>query len=247
MKIKRPTLILLLSRKARTYISSLLISVFVLVSSPTILDLVIDKPVEPLFDKTIVVDPGHGGIDGGTSFGNDMLEKNINLEISMKLKEALLEQGAKVVMTREIDNSLDDQIKNNGSRHREDLQARAKIIDNNPTDLFLSIHVNCMRNKPDKIGPIVFYYGASEDSKALAEEIQKKLNQLSTYKELGIKATNKVNRGNYYILKYTSPPGVIIETGFISNSVDRRLLLEGGHQDELVRLIVEGVMEYLGR
>ena len=111
--------------------------------------------IKPLDNRTIVIDPGHGGIDGGTNFG-DTLEKDINLEVGLRLRDLLINKGATVVMTREIDESLDDHIVGNGSRHREDLNTRVRIINESKADLFISIHVNHSKNE-ERLGPMVLY------------------------------------------------------------------------------------------
>ena len=197
--------------------------------------------IKPLNKRTIAIDPGHGGIDGGTYYG-DILEKDINLLIGLKLKEQLTKKGAKVIMTREIDDSLEDYI-SNGSRHSRDLKARVKIIEKSKADIFISIHVNYIKNIK-RMGAIAFYYENSETGKLLAEEIQTYLNELSRYKEMGIELKRLPMTGDFYILKNTSIPGVIIETGFISNSSDRKLLLDESHQNEIVDLIIKGIIDY---
>lgn len=194
-----------------------------------------------LKDKVIVIDPGHGGIDGGTNF-EGILEKNINLEIGMILKEKLIKRGATVIMTREVDESLDNDV-NSRNRHSEDLKNRVKIIDDNGADIFVSIHVNYIKN-PNKLGPIVFYYDGSQKGKELAEKIQTNLNNLSAYKNMDISINYSPATGNYYILRNTLSPGVIIETGFISNELDRKLLLDKGHQDEIAERISKGIIEF---
>ncbi|MDK2934071.1 MAG: N-acetylmuramoyl-L-alanine amidase [Clostridiales bacterium] len=200
---------------------------------------------DALSGKVIVVDPGHGGVDSGTHYAEKIFEKNINLAIGLKLKEQLVSKGATVIMTREVDDSLDDHIKN-GSRHREDLNARVNIINKNQADIFISIHVNSIRSSPSTLGPMVFFYGSSEKSKYLAECIQESLNNLSAYAQMGNRAKHSANRGNYVILRETSPPGVIIETGFISNATDRTLLQKEKHQQEIAERICKGIIEYFG-
>lgn len=199
--------------------------------------------IRPLDNKIIVIDPGHGGIDGGTNIAG-ILEKDINLSVSLKLKDLLSKKGATVIMTREIDESLDDHIIGNGSRHREDLKARVKIIDESKADLFISIHVNHIKNVK-KSGPIVFYDVNSEGEKYLAEHMQEYLNDIVTYKNLGINVQHVATPGDYYILKYSTRPGIIIEMGFISNEHDRRLLLEEDHQNQIVEQITKAIIDYL--
>jgi N-acetylmuramoyl-L-alanine amidase len=93
----------------------------------------------------IVVDPGHGGVDGGAS-RNGILEKDINLDIAVKLKSILENKGYKVLLTREQDVSLDSLDHSGLSRHARDLRARVNIINTSGAQLFLSIHVNCISN-----------------------------------------------------------------------------------------------------
>lgn len=199
--------------------------------------------IKPLQNKIIVVDPGHGGIDGGTSF-EDILEKDINLEIGLKLKKELEQKGATVIITREVDDSLDDHIPGNGSRHREDLNARVEIANDNKADMFISVHVNYSKNK-NKLGPIVFYNEDSEVSKKLAEYIQNDLNDMSSYKRKGIKTNHDVTSGNFFVLRNSQCPGVIVETGFISNEIDRVLLLDKKHHEEIVKMIGKSIITYL--
>lgn len=196
-----------------------------------------------LSGKIIVVDPGHGGVDSGTHYEGKVLEKDINLAIGLKLKQHLTTKGASVIMTREIDDSLDDH-KKNGSRHREDLNARVSIVNKSQADVFISIHANCIRNSSSTLGPMVFYHGSSEKSKYLAECIQQSLNTLSAYENIGAKAKHLAAKGDYVVLRETSPPGVIVEAGFISNTTDRTLLQKESHQHEIAELIVQGVIKY---
>lgn len=199
--------------------------------------------IRPLDNKIIVIDPGHGGIDGGTNISG-ILEKDINLSVSLKLKDLLSKKGATVIMTREIDESLDDHVIGNGSRHREDLQARVKIIDESKADMFISIHVNHSKNI-SKQGPIVFYDTNDQSEKLLADHMQEYLNDISTYKKMEITVKHGATAADYYILKYSTRPGIIVEMGFISNDTDRRLLLDEDHQNQIVEQITKAIIDYL--
>jgi len=226
------------------FIVSLVIIMVILLVLPTnaIRNVMSIRMIKPLNNKTIVLDPGHGGIDGGTSFG-EILEKNINLTIGLKLKEELIKRGANVIMTREIDDSLDDHIDNGGSRHREDLNTRVNIVNKNNADIFISIHVNHTKNEK-RIGPIVFYNEGDEEGIELAEYIQDYLNNLPAYNKMDIKVKHSITSGNYYTLQNISIPGVIVEMGFISNEIDRELLLQEEHQNEIIKLIARSVIDY---
>ena len=224
---------------------AIIIAILFFLPSKAILNVMNNIIIKPLNNKTIVLDPGHGGIDGGTSFG-DILEKDINLKIGLKLKEELTKRGATVLMTREVDDSLDDHMDNGGSRHREDLNARVKVANENNTDIFISIHVNHTKNDK-KIGPIVFYDEESKESQELAYIMQENLNKLSTYDKLGVKTKHGVTTGNFYTLRNITSPGVIVEMGFISNEIDRELLLQDKHQNEMIDLIARSVISYFNK
>lgn len=213
--MKKPTIYLIIDRYTPYYIATLIVLIvaITLMQFSPIQGVLSIVRIKPLDNKTIVIDPGHGGIDGGTKY-KDTLEKNINLVVSLKLKDMLIRKGATVVMTREIDQSLDDRIVGNGSRHREDLNARVKTVNDSDADLFVSIHVNHIKN-PKKIGPIVFYHQDSEKGKFLAEHMQEYLNDISTYKKMDINVGHEATPGKYYILGNISIPGIIVEMGFL--------------------------------
>lgn len=219
----------------------ILIGSILKLSSIAIKNTLIASRIKPLYKKNIVIDPGHGGIDGGTYF-QDILEKDINLQIGLRLREELIKRGGRVAMTREIDESLERYVED-GSRHSRDLKSRVEIIRDNKADLFISIHVNHIRDSR-RMGPIIFYNEENRDSKKLGEYIQTSLNKLSEYEKMGISLDRVALHGDYYILNNSPAPGVIIETGFISNEGDRKLLSKKGHQEEIADLIVKGIIEY---
>lgn len=243
--MKESTVFIIVKRNMRYYILFFAVSLALFLHSNTIQNVVNIVKITPLNNKTIVIDPGHGGIDGGTNIG-EILEKDINLTIGLKLKELLTKKGATIIMSREIDESLDDKIIGNGSRHREDLEARVKVVNEGRADLLISIHVNHIKNK-NKIGPIVFYQSDNEKGKYLAERMQEYLNDVSTYKKMKIEVNHGATSGNYYILSNTAVPGIIVELGFISNEIDRELLLQDEHQDEIVEQITKGIIYYFNK
>ena len=124
------------------------------------------------FNNKIVIDPGHGGIDGGTGDKEGLLEKDINLDISLKLRRELEEEGFRVIMTRDKDISLEEFSDINSSRYRRDLNARKTIINENNPLMFISIHVNSSKKSTAR-GVKVYYYPTSTEGKRLAESICK--------------------------------------------------------------------------
>lgn len=191
--------------------------------------------------KVIVIDPGHGGVDIGASYDN-MVEKEINLDIARRLRSLLSTKGAKVIMTRYHDTALDHKNQAYKSRHMRDLKARVDIINNNKADLFISIHVNSFAGKFRIRGPIVFYQNSKKSNQSLAKKIQYRLNQISYQ---GVKLLdNSIRVGNYYILKNSRVVGVLIEVGFINKKVDNWLLTENKFKDKLVYGIYQGILDY---
>lgn len=191
--------------------------------------------------KVVVIDPGHGGIDGGTTLAG-VMEKEINLYISKKLKFYLEEKGFEVIMTREKDTSLDELSKRGESRQLRDLSARSNLINSSNATLFLSIHVNCHLRNPSANSAIVFYSSKHLKSKMLADNIQKELNAITFNGNK--RSPHEPKAADYFILNNTNIPGVIVETAFISNDNDRYLLKTDEFKDELARTIAEGVENY---
>jgi N-acetylmuramoyl-L-alanine amidase len=189
----------------------------------------------------IVIDAGHGGIDGGTNRG-DLLEKDVNLAIAQKLKGILEEKGYTVIMTRNDDVSLDDLNHSSSSRHKRDLNARVSIINSISAQLFVSIHVNSSgSSKAD--GSIVLYSQRFEQNEMLACCIQLALNSLTIDGEN--RTTHNPRKGDFYLLNNSDMPGVIVETAFISNAKEKKLLAEDEFRAQLASAISDGIEQYL--
>ncbi|MCK8817241.1 N-acetylmuramoyl-L-alanine amidase [Natroniella sulfidigena] len=197
---------------------------------------------DPLADKTIVIDPGHGGIDGGTSY-NNLLEKDLNLEVGLKLRELLeARDNLTVIMTRNEDTALDHLNQYSRSRHQRDLMARIDIVNQEKVDLFISLHVDARTGQPEMQGPTVLYYPRHRENQKLAEILQKYLNQID-YPNFN-PPSHQARQRDFYILKAKNTPGVIVELGFITNHLNRKLLQQDSYQQALAKAIYEGVEEY---
>ena len=179
-----------------------------------------------------------GGINGGTS-RDGVLEKEINLDIAQKLKSILVKQGYKIIMTRGEDISLESLDNSRKSRHMRDLAARSDIINSSNAQLFLSIHVNSNFKKPTTSGAIVFFNKKYEQNKTLALCIQNQLNNMVVDGKK--RSTHSPVQAKYYVLDYTDVPGVIVETGFISNEEERQELVKDTFRLELAKSISKGV------
>lgn len=186
----------------------------------------------------IVIDAGHGGIDPGKIGINNALEKDINLEISLKLAEKLKDAGIKIVMTRTDDTGLYSESSTN--KKVEDMQERCKLIAEAEPIFTVSIHQNSYVTEDIK-GAQVFYYGQSEIGKELAETLQESLISLVNPDNHRQAKANE----SYYLLKKTTSPTVIVECGFLSNSEEAALLITSDYQDTLVDAIYQGIFTYL--
>lgn len=186
-----------------------------------------------LLGKVITVDPGHGGRDPGTRYGN-ILEKDLNLEISKQLEKELTKRGAIVYMTRDKDEDLSS--KYDARKKRGDLYRRLMFIKKNKSDLYLSIHLNWYNNS---------YYGGVE---VLYNDINKNNKILATsIKDVFLKSnikTRNIKETTLYMYKNTYTPGVLIECGFLSNKNDRYLLQKADYQKKISTIITNGVISY---
>ncbi|WP_241751904.1 N-acetylmuramoyl-L-alanine amidase family protein [Paenibacillus alvei] len=189
------------------------------------------------FTKLVLIDAGHGGIDGGTSHG-DILEKDINLAIAQKLYLMLKSKGIPVIVNRTGDYALSDDNRWSAtrSRHRKDLAQRRQLSQELSVSMFISIHVNWSINKANR-GPIVLHQNEGR-SRMLAWFIQQSLNPIfrsNKHPELG---------PTYYLLKRVEQPAVIVEAGFISNDRDRRMLTETRTQTLIASRICDAIVHY---
>ena len=181
--------------------------------------------------KTVVLDAGHGGKDPGKVGTNGVLEKDINLKISEKVKEYLELKGIEVIMTREND----EMCGGHNESKSEDMKKRVDIINEIKPDLAVSIHQNSYTD-PSVKGAQTFYYSESEEGRRIAEIIQSNL--LGFDKENHRKA--KAN-DNYYLLTKTKVPTVIVECGFLSNQREAEKLADEDYQDQISKVIVDGI------
>lgn len=190
-----------------------------------------------LLGKVIYIDAGHGGVDSGAVYKN-IYEKDINLEISLKLEDELTKKGAIVYQTRYGDYDLS--VPNTINRKRSDLSRRSNIINRSQADMFISIHLNAEETGIWR-GPQVFYHTINKKNEEIAKIMQKKLN-----KDLNGDREYK-NNNSLYLQKRIKVPGILIEVGFLSNSNDRYLLRQDSYQNKIVNSISNGIIYYLNK
>ena len=185
----------------------------------------------------VVLDPGHGGKDPGKVGADEELEKDINLAISLKVREKLEEDGMEVVMTREEDVMLSDGDADN--KKLEDLNRRIGIINEQQPAIAVSIHQNSYSD-PAVRGAQVFYFTHSDKGKQAAEALQKELLEFDQENTRDIKAND-----TYYLLKKTEVPTVIVECGFLSCPGEAELLTDEAYQEELAGAIAKGIESWV--
>jgi len=185
----------------------------------------------PLSNKIIVVDAGHGAWDPGMVSGK-VEEKDINLGIAKKLQVFLEQGGATVIITRQDDSDL-------AKTKKGDMQARRLIANTSKADIFVSVHQNSYNNSSVK-GFQAFYFNESDNSKKLADSIQSSLKE---FVDPGNKLSSKANK-NYYVLKQTEMPAVLVECGFLTNYSDRTNLSSEEYQEKIAWGIYLGIVKY---
>lgn len=180
-----------------------------------------------LNDMTIVIDPGHGAEDIGTSY-NDIYEKDINLSISKKLKDELENFGATIVLTREGDYDLSTP--NTKTRKRSDFNNRIKLINEINANLVISIHQNYYKDKQYR-GTQIFY----KDNKELAKYLQENINPNRISKPIS---------NTLYMYNKIKTEVLLIECGFISNETDRKNLTNYDYQNKYTKELAKYIAEY---
>lgn len=192
----------------------------------------------PLTGKIIYLDPGHGGPDGGAENGN-AVEKDIVLEVALKLRDYLQAQGALVLMTREEDKDLaDPDIRGLSRRKTADLKKRLKLINESDADLFISIHLNAIPSSRWR-GAQTFYSPHLVENKRAAKFIQEELIASLENTDREAKVIQSV-----YIIKNANKPGALVEIGFLSNPTERELLMQDDYQEKVSIAIYRGIMRY---
>ncbi|MCM3737777.1 N-acetylmuramoyl-L-alanine amidase CwlD [Bacillus cytotoxicus] len=193
----------------------------------------------PLSGKIIVLDAGHGGPDGGAVGGDDIIEKDITLEITKKVRDYLQEQGALVILTRNGDYDLADKSTKGYSRRKaEDLKKRVEIINKPDVDFFVSVHLNALPSGDSK-GAQTFYYRSLVENERAAKYIQAELRTSLENTNRSAKTISRV-----YLLKYAKTPGALVEAGFLSNVNERYLLNSEKYQQKVAAAIYRGVLRY---
>lgn len=190
-------------------------------------------------EQVLIIDPGHGGEDGGATAADGTCEAEINLAVALRLEELARLVGQPTAMTRREDVSLHG---DGGSTVRErkiaDLKNRTAFCDTVPGGILVSIHQNSLPGAPGVHGAQVFYGGA-EGSEALALALQGAVNQSINVQR---PKTARASGDAVYLLKHAACPAVLVECGFLSNQEETALLKSAEHQKRLATAILAGVL-----
>jgi N-acetylmuramoyl-L-alanine amidase len=188
----------------------------------------------------VILDAGHGGSDPGKVGINGALEKDLNLEIALKVQTYLEANDIRVVMTRDSDEGLNDA--NASNKKVQDMKRRVALMDETDPDLAVSIHQNSYTEEYVH-GAQVFYYTGSAEGQELAQTIQESMiSRVDPDNNRQVKPNS-----SYYLLKKTGTPIVIVECGFLSNQAEADKLCTPLYQDRVAWAVTMGILTYINQ
>lgn len=194
-----------------------------------------------IYFPTIVIDAGHGGIDSGAVGINNVLEKDINLQIALKLKDLFEVSGFNTKMTRDLDESIHNQDSNTiRSKKVSDLKNRLSIVNGDLNNLLISIHQNKFEDNKYK-GAQIFYSKNNPLSRELAQSMQASFEGLL---QKDNKREIKPSPKGVFLLNKSNVPSIVVECGFLSNSDDVKNLLNNDYQKKVAFTIFCGFLDY---
>ena len=191
-------------------------------------------------DKVILIDPGHGGIDGGAKSKTGTIEKDINLQISLKLRDNLEEKGYKVYMTRDNDEGLYEKGNTVKEKKREDLNRRVEMKKETECDIFVSIHQNMFPQS--KCYGAQVWYASNENSYNLATVVQESIKQ--TVKDNNKRVAKPAEEAYLILRDKHEGASILVECGFLSNPDEESRLKSEDHQNLIVEGISDGIDKY---
>ncbi len=175
----------------------------------------------------VVIDPGHGGRDPGAVGIGGLQEKIAVLDISRQVVSLLAQQGIQASLTRSNDQEID-------------LEPRVDFAERANADVFVSIHANSISmSRPDINGLETYYYSGSNGGKQLAQVIHNALLQGTDMDDRGVKTAN------FYVIKYTPMPAVLVEVGFVTGREDAARLSSAAGRTKLAQAIAKGIIDYI--
>lgn len=197
--------------------------------SQAVTTMVESSPIEGR--RIIVVDAGHGGIDGGATSCTGVLESQFNLDIALRLNDLLRFMGYETKMIRTEDTSIHTEGKTIAAQKVSDLKQRVSIVNGIENAVLISIHQNTFPQ--EKYSGAQVFYARDEWSQALAQNMQKAFIQTLNP---GSNRKSKSSEGIYLMQNITNP-GILIECGFLTNPQEEALLRSGEYQKKLASVI----------
>lgn len=183
--------------------------------------------------KTIVIDPGHGGSDPGAVGPTKVMEKTVTLAIAKKLGDKLTAGGAKVIYTR----TTDVDVASRGASGAEELHKRIEVAHNAKADLFISIHADAAISSSAG-GTTTYYYPKNQYDSRLAAAVQKRVIPAVGLQDRGTK------EAGFYVIKKSWIPSILVETAFISNPQEEKLLNQSEFQNKMATGIYNGIADF---
>lgn len=191
---------------------------------------------------TVIIDPGHGGMDGGTQSADGVLEKDINLDIALKLRDILESMEIKTIMTRETDISIHSSgVEGIRNQKISDIKNRLSIIESTENAVFVSIHQNYF-TQAKYSGAQVFYSKNNPKSSTLAQCVRNSI--ISNLQKENTRET-KASGSEIFLLNNTSAPAVMVECGFLSNKDEADLLNNEKYRSKMAFFIAMGIADFL--
>lgn len=190
--------------------------------------------------RTVVIDPGHGGVDPGAVGEGGVLEKDIVLAIALRLAPLFRQAAVYTILTRTDDRDLADPLtRGYTARKREDIPRRVEMARRHGADVFLSLHANKVPG-PQWWGAQVFYRAGHEPSRRLAGFIQEEFRR---HVPDNLREPEAVD--HLYVVTRLDIPAVVVEVGFLSNPQEARLLQRPSYQQTVAEAIFRGTLRYL--
>jgi len=192
------------------------------------------------YPPVVVIDPGHGGEDGGTVASDGTTEAEINLSIALQLREILFLSGVETKMTRETDCSIHTEGETIRARKASDIRNRVNLVNATDGAILISIHQNSLPQAKSVHGAQVFYSAVS-GSEELAKEMQARLNtSINTDRAKEMRAIDS----SVYLMKHVASPAVLVECGFLSNEGETALLKTKDHQNTIALTVAAGYLTW---
>ena len=190
---------------------------------------------------TVIVDPGHGGEDGGAVSANGVLESQLNLAVAAQVNDLLRFSGQRTIMTRADDQSIHTEGETIRARKASDIRNRVALVNGTEQAVLLSIHQNSLPSSPVTHGAQVFW-NQQEGADLLAQVVQDSLNHTINP---GNEKHPKQIPGTIYLMKHVTAPAILVECGFLSNAEETAKLQDPSYQMKLAAAITTGYLRCL--